>query len=249
MAASDFFTRWAKPAGAEQAFGPFAVPAMDGPAMPGPDTIAPAAGTGILPTETRLPTVDDVVRLQTGSDFAPFMARGVDESVKRLALKKLFTDPRFNLMDGLDIYIGDYNTFVPMSAAMVASLNHGKALLDPLSHLLSPLQSPLQSLVAQVPPTADPSQLLPVPLPSSSAQRSPALPAFPAFPSVPAVPAPEGTPGSNGDDTDAPVDAAAGITAVIAHEAETVPNGLPVSIAIPRPNPLREHHDDALPGL
>ena len=32
----------------------------------------------------------------------------VDESLKRQALRKLFADPRFNVMDGLDVYIDDY---------------------------------------------------------------------------------------------------------------------------------------------
>lgn len=32
-----------------------------------------------------------------------------EESVKRAALKKLFSDPRFNVMDGLDVDIDDYS--------------------------------------------------------------------------------------------------------------------------------------------
>jgi hypothetical protein len=34
--------------------------------------------------------------------------------VKRQALKTLFQDPRFNVMDGLDVYIGDYSVEDPL---------------------------------------------------------------------------------------------------------------------------------------
>jgi hypothetical protein len=143
MAASDFFSRWAKPVAAD---------ALPGPAVGPINDVAHATDENHgIAVEARLPTADDASRLQADSNFAPFMARGVDESVKRMALKKLFTDPHFNVMDGLDIYIGDYNTFVPMSAALVASLNHGKALLDPLSQLLTPLQSLVSEIAEPAP--------------------------------------------------------------------------------------------------
>ena len=52
-----------------------------------------------------LPSLDS---LTFESDFKAFMHAKVEESVKRAALKKLFADPRFNVMDGLDTYIADY---------------------------------------------------------------------------------------------------------------------------------------------
>jgi hypothetical protein len=52
-----------------------------------------------------LPSLDS---LTFESDFKAFMHAKVEEGVKRAALKKLFADPRFNVMDGLDTYIGDY---------------------------------------------------------------------------------------------------------------------------------------------
>jgi hypothetical protein len=80
-------------------------------------------------------TMDDVAALTPDSDFSAFVARGVDENVKRSAMKKLFSDPHFNVMDGLDIYIEDYNKFEPIPPEMLALLNHAKNLLDPLAHL------------------------------------------------------------------------------------------------------------------
>jgi len=50
------------------------------------------------------------------------MQPGVDEDVKRAAIKKLFTDPHFNVMDGLDVYIDDYTNFEPLPADMLARL-------------------------------------------------------------------------------------------------------------------------------
>jgi hypothetical protein len=85
------------------------------------------------------PTLEDVAGLTPDSDFKPFVARGVDENVRRSALKKLFADPHFNVMDGLDVYIEDYNKFEPIPAAMLAALNHARGLLDPLGQLGNPL--------------------------------------------------------------------------------------------------------------
>ena len=58
------------------------------------------------PVDAELPPVDT---LTIESDFTKFMRPGVDEVQKRGALKKLFSDPRFNVMDGLDTYIDAKN--------------------------------------------------------------------------------------------------------------------------------------------
>ncbi|KDD12547.1 DUF3306 domain-containing protein [Bordetella bronchiseptica] len=59
-------------------------------------------------TDLPLPTLDDVRALTLDSDFSRFVAGGVSPDVKNAALKKLFTDPHYNVMDGLDVYIDDY---------------------------------------------------------------------------------------------------------------------------------------------
>jgi hypothetical protein len=88
-------------------------------AVPQPATAAPA--------ERPLPTLEDVATLDKDSDFSAFVARGVDQAVRRSALKKLFADPHFNVMDKLDVYIDDYTKPSPMSETMLASLNHAKS--------------------------------------------------------------------------------------------------------------------------
>lgn len=130
MSADDFFSRWSrrKQESAEEKKPDAAHVAPDAP-------VAPTAPAEPLPP----PTLDDVAALNHDADFRRFVAPGVDETVRRSAMKKLFTDPHFNVMDGLDIYIDDYNKFEPLPAAMLAMLEHAKPLLDPLGHLKQPV--------------------------------------------------------------------------------------------------------------
>jgi hypothetical protein len=68
------------------------------------------------------PTLDDVAALTRDADFSRFVAPGVDDGVKRAALRKLFSDPHFNVMDGLDTYIDDYGKPDPLPAAMLRKM-------------------------------------------------------------------------------------------------------------------------------
>jgi hypothetical protein len=74
------------------------------------------------------PTLDDVAQLTPQSDFRRFVAADVDPSVKNAAMKKLFADPHFNVMDGLDTYIDDYNKFEPIPKSMLHQLVSARAL-------------------------------------------------------------------------------------------------------------------------
>ena len=60
--------------------------------------------------------------LTADSDFAPFMRVGVDPELRREALKKLLHDPRFNVMDGLDVYIDDYTKTKPIEPSLAREL-------------------------------------------------------------------------------------------------------------------------------
>jgi Protein of unknown function (DUF3306) len=74
-------------------------------------------------------TLDDVSQLTKESDFSRFVAPGVDPGVKNAAMKKLFaSDPHFNVMDGLDTYIDDYNKFEPIPKSMLRQLVSARAL-------------------------------------------------------------------------------------------------------------------------
>ncbi|MEC4717858.1 DUF3306 domain-containing protein [Noviherbaspirillum sp. CPCC 100848] len=82
-------------------------------------------------TRTALPSMKDVASLAADADYSPFLARGVDKAVRRAAMKKLFSDPHFNVMDGLDIYIDDYTKPSPLPPGMLENLLHAKSTLEP----------------------------------------------------------------------------------------------------------------------
>lgn len=73
-----------------------------------------------------LPPLD---KLTFDSDYRGFFHPKVDEGMRRAALKKLFTDPRFNVMDGLDVYIDDYSKSEPIPAEMLAGLKQAQNIL------------------------------------------------------------------------------------------------------------------------
>ncbi|PUE62413.1 hypothetical protein B9Z36_02330 [Limnohabitans sp. Rim8] len=74
------------------------------------------------------PTLADTQQLTPESDFTGFMARGVAPDVKNAAMKKLFTDPHFNVMDRMDIYIDDYSQPDPLPMAMLRQMTSAKTL-------------------------------------------------------------------------------------------------------------------------
>ncbi len=69
-----------------------------------------------------VPTMEDVQQLNADSNFASFMSSKVAPEVKNAAMKKLFADPHFNMMDGLDIYIDDYGIPDPLPAGMLEQM-------------------------------------------------------------------------------------------------------------------------------
>ncbi len=78
---------------------------------------APAGSAASKPPE--LPSLDT---LSFESDFRGFLHQKVEEGLRRAALKKLFGDPRFNVMDGLDVYIDDYSIPDPIPPEMLKKL-------------------------------------------------------------------------------------------------------------------------------
>ena len=123
-----FLRRWAR----RKTEARSSVEALPEPTLETPVAVPP-------PAAAPLPTMDDVGRLTSDSDFSAFVARGVDAAVRRTALKKLFADPHFNTMDRLDVYIDDYTKPSPVSAAMLASLAHAKRALQRTADALDEL--------------------------------------------------------------------------------------------------------------
>ncbi len=80
------------------------------------------------PPQGEVLSLDDVKLLTQASDFKPFMANNVAAEVRNAAMKKLFADPHFNVMDGLDTYIGDYSQPDPVSPSMLRQMAGAKFL-------------------------------------------------------------------------------------------------------------------------
>jgi Protein of unknown function (DUF3306) len=68
------------------------------------------------------PTMQDVHSLTPQSDFKPFMRTDVAPEVKNAAMKQLFKDPHFNVMDMMDIYVDDYSKPDPLPPEMLRKM-------------------------------------------------------------------------------------------------------------------------------
>ncbi len=83
----------------------------------------PTLSNSRVPVE--LPSLDS---LTPQSDYSPFMAKDVDMKLRNQAMKKLFTDPHYNVMDRLDIYIDDYSVHAPLPLEVIRQMNIAKTL-------------------------------------------------------------------------------------------------------------------------
>jgi hypothetical protein len=75
-----------------------------------------------------LPPVD---KLTPESDFSAFMGPKVQDTLRRVALKKLFTDPHFNAPDLFEPYSGDWTVGEPIPEEMLRTLNQARTHLFP----------------------------------------------------------------------------------------------------------------------
>lgn len=104
-----------------------AAPARATPAPAPTVPVLPAGAAGVdtavaQRTDAAAPTMQDVAALHKDSDFKPFVARAVHPEVRNAAMKKMFSDPHFNRMDGLDTYIDDYSLADPLPEAMLRKM-------------------------------------------------------------------------------------------------------------------------------
>ena len=134
---------------------------------PPPESVPPApAARADEPPE--LPPVDT---LTIDSDFRGFFHPKVDEDLRRSALRKLFSDPHFNVMDGLDVYIDDYSVSEPLTPEMLAGLKQAQRILrwaeghdDEPAAEEEAVEPDSEALAAEAPPAiaAAPTEAVPV---------------------------------------------------------------------------------------
>lgn len=105
---------------------PDTVPASTGAAVP---IAAPIAAPDAAPGAAA--ALPDVESLTFDSDFTPFLRPEIEPGLRQSALRKLLRDPRFNVVDGLDVYIDDYGKPDPIAPELVRKLVQSRYLFDP----------------------------------------------------------------------------------------------------------------------
>jgi hypothetical protein len=106
----DFLSRWSR-LKQEQA--------RDESAAPAPQAKEEAAPAPLPPVEELTPQ----------SDFAPFMQPKVADALRRVALKKLFADPHFNVPDPYEPFSGDWTGGEPIAEEMLKTLHQARTVL------------------------------------------------------------------------------------------------------------------------
>ena len=79
--------------------------------------------------EPEPPALPPVESLTSESDFRGFMHPKVGDALRRVALKKLFSDPHFNVEDPYEAYSGDWTGGEPIPPEMLATLKHARSVL------------------------------------------------------------------------------------------------------------------------
>jgi len=195
------------------AVAPVPPPPVDATAIAPVDPPATAAAPAPAGDAPNLPPVES---LTIDSDFTAFLQPKVDEALKRQALKQLFRDPRFNVMDGLDVYIDDYSKPDPISADVVRQMVQSRYIFDPPATRVN-----AQGVVEDVPPdevAAARAGDVPEPPVEAAAEASPETAAGPS--------------------TEAPTDATASAAPDRAATADAASTALPTD-AVPAPAPGR----------
>lgn len=129
-----FFDRWSRrkqqarvetvPAADPPLPAPFEEPGGDGASTALAEAPGPPPGLapeGEVETPAAL-SLADTETLTIDSDFRPFVAKGVQPEVKNAAFRKLFADPHFNVMDGMDTYIDDYSKPTPIPDSVLRQM-------------------------------------------------------------------------------------------------------------------------------
>ena len=148
----DFLKRWSRRK----------LAAKTAPAEPAAQAIAPQAQIQSAPVaKTEEPVSEPLPPIESltpESDFAAFMKPEVDPGLRREAMKVLMRDPRFNIMDGLDVYIDDYSKPDPLPPEWLGQMNQMKYLghyiekvLDAVEEKVAAAPEPLQESMTEQP--------------------------------------------------------------------------------------------------
>lgn len=175
----NFFGRWSrrKQEAREEVLPPPAVEEAEKPvdarvetAAPLPEVRHPTAALSAegQQEEAPPPTLADAEALTPESDFRPFVGRNVAPEVKNTAFKKLFADPQFNVMDGLDTYVDDYSKSTPIPDSVLRQMASAKFLKlfeheeeEQAKKIEEPAETPQDDVPPDVAQSEHPGDLLP----------------------------------------------------------------------------------------
>ena len=133
---------------------------------------APAPAAPARVEDEKPPELPPVEELTLDSDFRGFFHPKVDEDLRRQALRKLFSDPHFNVMDGLDVYIDDYSKTEPIPAAMLAGLQQAQRIFAWAAEDKEKTAEGAAAPSAEAPPAALPAEAESESVPASAATPS-----------------------------------------------------------------------------
>ena len=85
------------------------------------DASEPAVVEEKVLTDEDMPALES---LDENSDYSGFLSSGVSESLRRRALRKLFSSAVFNIPDGLDDYDDDFTTFEALGDIVTSDMKH-----------------------------------------------------------------------------------------------------------------------------
>jgi hypothetical protein len=147
---------------------PAAVTALAPPSRPAEEAAAQAERPPVdAPPH---PTLEDAQALTPESDFKPFVARDLAPEVRNAAMKQLFADPHFNVMDRMDVYIDDYSVSTPIPPAMLRKM--ASAVFMKIVEEEVPEETPRSEAVEEVAQSGPSGEIPPSPSAASSQPAS-----------------------------------------------------------------------------
>ena len=158
--------------------------------VPAPPPSHASAMEPIAVPEAAAPALPPIESLTIDSDFTAFFGPKVHDDLKRKALKQLFRDPRFNVMDGLDTYIDDYSLPDPISPEIVREMVQGRYIFDPPTSRVNEqgvAEDVSPDAAAAEPPMTEP-EAVPAPAPAESSSASLPAEMSASEPAAPAIP-------------------------------------------------------------
>lgn len=80
-----------------------------------------SSAEAVILTDADMPPLET---LNETSDYSAFMSSGVSDALRKMALKKLFHTPLFNVRDGLDEYDEDFTRFEALGDMITSDMRH-----------------------------------------------------------------------------------------------------------------------------